>query len=210
MNIFIFYGGWNGHSPKESAELIASKLHGKGAETTLDDKLDKLNDPQFLEKQDLIIPVWTMGTLSSEQSKNLSETVKNGCGFAGFHGGMLDSFRGNLEYEWMTGGIFTGHPYVGKYKVDIRDCNDPIVAGMGKSFEYESEQYYMLTDPGNKVLATTVYKLEGKDVTMPVIWTKNWGKGKVFYSALGHTFEELMKNPAVLDMTIRGMLWSAR
>jgi len=210
MKTFIFYGGWSGHTPKESAELTGSKLRENGAEVILDDKLDSLNDLQFLETLDLIVPMWTMGRLSDMQTKNLSTAVKNGVGLAGFHGGMGDAFRGNIEYEWMTGGIFVGHPYVGKYIVNIPDCGNPLVNGMKKSFEYESEQYYMLTDPGNDILATAVYRLEGKEIKMPVVWTKAWGKGKVFYSALGHSSTELVKNPEVLDMTIRGMRWAAK
>jgi type 1 glutamine amidotransferase len=81
---------------------------------------------------------------------------------------------------------------------------------MADSFEYESEQYYMMTDPGNEVLATTVYEHEDKKVVMPVVWTKNWKAGKVFYSALGHSSKEFIEYPEVLAMTIRGMKWAAR
>lgn len=210
MKAFIFYGGWDGHTPKEAAELVSSKLQEKGFDVISENKLDRLNDLQFLESMNLIVPVWTMGTLSNEQTKNLSTAVRNGVGLGGFHGGMGDAFRGNIEYEWMVGGIFTGHPYVGKYIVDLVSSENTITKGMKKSFEYESEQYYMLTDPGNNILATTMYELNGNQITMPVIWTKTWGKGKVFYSALGHTAEELTKNPAVPDMTIKGMLWAAK
>ena len=210
MKAFIFYGGWSGHTPAEAAELVNSKLQAQGVKTVLDDSLDRLGDLEFLETLNLIVPIWTMGTLSPEQTKAFSTAVKNGVGLAGFHGGMGDAFRGNIEYEWMVGGIFAGHPYVGKYVVNISGCDNSVTKGMKKCFEYESEQYYMLTDPGNNVLATTSYKFEEKEITMPVIWTKAWGKGKIFYSALGHTNAELVKNPEVLDMTIRGMLWAAK
>jgi len=44
------------------------------------------------------------------------------------------------------------------------------------------------------VLADTVYKYEGQPVTMPVTWTKQWGRGRVFYPALGHKAEEFIQN----------------
>jgi type 1 glutamine amidotransferase len=45
---------------------------------------------------------------------------------------------------------------------------------------------------------------------MPVVWTKQWGRGRVFYSALGHKVSEFTRYPHVLDMTCRGLLWAGR
>jgi len=107
----------------------------------------------------------------------------------------------------MTGGQFVDHPGgMIKYRVHVVDRAHPATVGM-ENFDYESEQYYMLVNPANRVLATTVVELDG--CTMPVVWTKSWGKGRVFYSALGHTAKELKSYPKVVDMTIRGILWAA-
>jgi type 1 glutamine amidotransferase len=210
MKALIFYGGWNGHTPKESAEIIAGELGKNGVEVTMTDKLDILADEKTLAEMSLIVPVWTMGSLSNEQSKGLLTAVKNGVGLGGFHGGAGDAFRGNIDYEWMVGGIFVGHPHVGKYTVNVLKSDFGITECLGRSFEYESEQYYMLVDPANNVLAETVYSHAGDEIRMPVVWTKKWGKGKVFYSALGHKAEEFVKYPAVLEMTVKGLLWAAR
>ncbi len=129
---------------------------------------------------------------------------------AGVHGGMGDAFRGNLGYQWMVGGQFVGHPHVGDYFVQLAAAKSPITAGMKKRFKYHSEQYYMLVDPAIAVLAETTYDLDGHKVKMPVVWTKPHGKGRVFYSALGHRYEEFVKFPEVLAMTTRGLLWAAR
>lgn len=205
----IFYGGWDGHTPKEAAELTAKELESRKFKVVLSDSLECLDNLAKLKKFDVIVPVWTMGKLSPEQAKNLSQAVKAGIGLAGFHGGMGDAFRGCTDYEWMTGGHFVGHPHVGEYTVRLTDAKSPITKGMKSSFKYSSEQYYMLCDPGIKVLAVTKYRHEDGNAEMPVAWTKKWGKGKVFYSALGHTAEELMNNPEVLAMTIRGIQWAA-
>lgn len=205
----IFQGGWNGHTPKETAEVLAEALEGAGVKTTISDTLESLEDVKALKKLDLIVPMWTMGDMSGEQWKSLNEAVRSGVGIGGVHGGMCDSFRKNLNYQWMTGGQFLAHPHVGDYYVSVTNVKSPITKDLPKRFKYNSEQYYMLIEPSVKVLATTQYKHDGKRITMPVIWTKTWGEGRVFYSALGHRFEEFQTYPKVLDMTLKGLLWAA-
>ena len=53
------------------------------------------------EIADLIVPVWTMGTITQEQ-EGLLDAVRSGVGVAGWHGGMGDSFRNNTEYQFMV------------------------------------------------------------------------------------------------------------
>ena len=60
---------------------------------------------------------------------------------------MGDAFRGRVEYQWLVGGQFLGHPYVGEYTVELVPTDSPITRGMSKSFKYKSEQYYMGIDP---------------------------------------------------------------
>lgn len=204
----IVWGGWDGHTPREAAELFDKDLKAKGWDVRVEDNLSPLADVEYLKTLDLITPIWTMGQMTPEQGKGLDEAVKSGVGLGGFHGGMGDAFRGNLGFEWMVGGLFVGHPHVGKYTVRLTK-KSPITSGLKKSFTYESEQYYMMTDPGNNVLATTTYKHAGSTCVMPVIWTKKWGKGRVFYSALGHSAAEFVKYPDVRAMTVAGMLWAA-
>ena len=58
----------------------------------------------------LVVPIWTMGTITKEQEAGLLAAVKSGVGIAGWHGGMGDSFRNNTEYQWMVGGQWVAHP----------------------------------------------------------------------------------------------------
>jgi len=206
----LFYGGWDGHEPKRCAELFGDALEAAGFEVGRFDSLGILDDAETLKAADLIVPIWTMGKLESAQEKNLSAAVREGSGLGGFHGGIGDAFRGAIDYEWMVGGHFVGHPHVGPYRVKVTRPESEIVSGLPAVFDYESEQYYMMMDPGVEVLATTTYRYEGRDCEMPVIWTKRWGKGRVFYSALGHQSAEFESYPAVFDMTVRGLRWAAR
>ncbi|MFP4157650.1 MAG: ThuA domain-containing protein [Opitutales bacterium] len=206
----IIQGGWEGHEPAAIAQFLAAQLELEGFEVTVADTLDVLNAADSLSVYDLISPNWTMGQLTSGQSANLLTAISGGTGLGGLHGGMGDAFRGDRKYEWMAGGHFVGHPYVGEYTVEVRDSAHPITRGLPDAFTYDSEQYYMMIDPGITVLADTRYIHEGRTVTMPVIWTKQWGRGRVFYSALGHKAEELARYPAVAEMTVRGLKWAAR
>ena len=208
--VLIFWGGWDGHDPKGCADVIGAGMEKRGYAVTIEDNMNSLESAESAKSFDLIMPIWTMGEMPGECAKNLLDAVTDGTGFAGFHGGAGDAFRGNLSYEWMVGGHFVGHPYVGKYTVELTGEKSEITAALPESFEYDSEQYYMMIDPAINVLATTQYDYNGKKVTMPVIWTSLWGKGKVFYSALGHASREFVEYPDVLEMTLRGMDWACR
>lgn len=205
----IFQGGWDGHQPQVFAERFRAELTAYQIQADIFDSLACLENPEKLRAYDLIIPDWTMGALSEDQAKNLTAAVHSGVNLAGIHGGMGDAFRGCIDYEWMVGGHFVGHPHVGEYQVRITTSPSPITQGLPTEFAYSSEQYYLLVDPANTVLAETTYVYEGRECVMPVAWTKSWGRGRVFYSALGHRPEELDEFPASLQLALRGMLWAA-
>jgi type 1 glutamine amidotransferase len=108
-------------------------------------------------------------------------------------------------YHYMTGGQFIAHPggVMVTYTVHIVDPEHPLTRGI-KDFTVTSEQYYMHVDPANFVLTTTNFG----DVVMPVSWIKMWGKGRVFYSSLGHK-AKVVRQLEVLELMKRGMLWAA-
>ena len=208
-SVLLVWGGWEGHQPEKIVALFSEELRSRGFTTQIESSLDCLVDPEQLKKHALIFPGWTMGSLTDAQSNGLQEAVKSGVGLGGIHGGMGDAFRGNLGYEWMTGGHFVGHPHVGDYTVRIEDFASPITQGVPGVFPYRSEQYYLMVDPSIHVLADMDYLHEGRICTMPVAWIKTWGKGRVFYSSLGHAPEEFTEFPAALTLTIQGLLWAA-
>jgi type 1 glutamine amidotransferase len=212
----IVWGGWEGHQPDKVAEIFRRLLNAEGFAVEVSDTLDALNDKSKLESVDLIVPVWTMGKISSEQCANACEAVIGGVGIAGCHGGMCDSFRESTEWQFMTGGQWVAHPGNDgvKYTVRMGPTNSPITDGM-RDFEVASEQYYLHVDPAVKVLATTRFPIaDGPHVgngefDMPVVWTRMHGKGRVFYNALGHQ-ANIMEMPPVMELMRRGFLWAAR
>lgn len=211
----IVYGGWEGHDPTGVSNLFFDILKEENFDVTLSDSQDSfLGD---LNVYDLIIPIWTMGTIASEAEKNVCEAVANGTGIAGCHGGMCDAFRNSTDWQFMTGSQWVAHPGNDSvtYKVEIDKTTDsPIVAGID-DFMVTSEQYYIHVDPAVKVLATTTFPTvdgphaaNGK-VAVPVVYTKRWGKGKVFYNSLGHT-SKVFQIPEAKELMRRGFLFAAR
>lgn len=205
----IFWGGWDGHQPEAIARRFQTELARHAIEATLSDTLTCLDKAEALRDYDVIIPYWTMGSLTPEQTKNLTAAIHGGVALAGAHGGTGDAFRGNTDYEWMVGGHLVSHPHIGDYTVRLTSRQSPITEGLPLEFPYRSEQYYMLVDPANEVLADSLYTYEGRRCVMPVAWTKTWGQGRVFYSALGHDPKEFDEFPAALEMIIRGIRWAA-
>ncbi|GCE12874.1 ThuA domain-containing protein [Tengunoibacter tsumagoiensis] len=209
----IVWGGWEGHEPDKGAQLFSSFLRDQGYEVEVSDTLDSYQDEAKMRALDLIVPIWTMGTITNEQERGLLSAVESGVGIAGWHGSMGDSFRNNPEYQFMVGGQWVAHPgNIIDYTVTITNHDDPITAGIS-DFSMHSEQYYMHVDPLNEVLATTTFNGDHAPwiagAVMPVVWKKRWGQGRVFYSSLGHVRKDF-DVPEALEIMKRGMLWASR
>ena len=211
----MVWGGWDGHQPKETVERFAPFLRENGFDVRIEDNLSVYADTEYMNSLSLVVPIWTMGTIEKEQEEGLLNAVKSGVGLAGWHGGTGDAFRNNTSYQWMTGGQWVAHPgNIIDYTVNISVSDHPITRGLG-DFAMHSEQYYMHTDPGNSVLATTTFDgtHEGAawiaGTVMPVLWTRMWGLGKVFYSSLGHVNADFEVYEAA-ETVRRGMLWASR
>ena len=209
----VVWGGWLGHEPKQCADIFVPILEQEGFEVEVADTLDVYLDTEKMQALSLVVPIWTMGTITREQEKGLLDAIKSGVGIAGWHGGMGDAFRQNTEYQFIVGGQWVSHPDgITDYIVNIVDHEDPITRGIS-DFAMHSEQYYMHVDPGNRVLATTTFDSPAapwiKGTVMPVVWKRMWGKGRVFYSSLGHVAADF-DVPEAREIQRRGMLWAAR
>lgn len=211
----IVWGGWDGHQPREVAEIFHEQLVAEGYEVEVSDTLEAFADLDKLKGLSLIVPIWTMDKIDQALVNNVSEAVQSGVGLAGCHGGMCDAFRDNTEWQFMTGGQWVSHPGNDgtNYTVNIANSSSPLVEGI-EDFEVSSEQYYLHIDPAIEVLATTRFPLApgphstNKSVDMPVVWTKRWGAGRVYYTSLGHQ-ANIMRIPVVMELMRRGFNWCA-
>lgn len=197
--------------PRGSANWIATELEELGYTVTIVTTMDCMDDADALKKYDLIVPCWTGGLITEKQMENFSDAVKAGAGVAGLHGDMAFACCDNPKYEEMIGGIFLKHPYKGPYTVDICLPDHPVTQGLPASFEYDSEKFLLRTSPEITVLATTDYTSIDPDLKMPVSWVKTWGKGRIFYTTLGHKpSADYQQFPDAKRLFINGIRWAGR
>jgi len=212
--VLFTYGGWDGHEPVKCLEILKPWMEQEGARVDTFTNLDIYTNEEYMKTVDLVVQIHTMSKISNEQEKGLLKAIKEGTGIAGWHGGLCDAFRQNVEYQFMTGGQWVAHPggSIDQYNVTITDREDPVTAGINDFIMKETEQYYMQVDPNVKVLAITTFSGEHADwiegCTMPVIWKKMYGKGRVFYTSLGHLAKDLEVSE-VNTMLKRGISWAS-
>ena len=211
----ITWGGWPGHEPDKVAALFAGVLEAEGFSVEVSDTLACFDDPARLADLALIVPVWTMSIIEKHQSENAAAAVASGVGLSGCHGGMCDAFRNDVLWQFMTGAQWVAHP--GNDGLDYRvriTSDDPLVAGIG-DFDVKTEQYYLHVDPAAQVHAVTDFPVvdgphsANGPVSVPVVFSKLWGQGRVYYNALGHQANVIDHGPA-REMLRRGFLWAAR
>jgi type 1 glutamine amidotransferase len=212
----VVRGGWEGHSPVQATERFIPFLEENGFSVDVHEGPEVYGDADLVAATDLVVQCFTQGEATDEQVTNLSNAVRGGTGLAGWHGGIVDSFRGSPDYLHMTGGQWAAHPggFV-DYEVEVvpERAGHPIVAGLDR-WKHHTEQYWCLTDDVNDVLATTRFEATPQtpwrdDLVVPAVWTRQWGAGRVFVSTIGHHLADL-DVPEVRTLTERGLLWAAR
>jgi type 1 glutamine amidotransferase len=212
----VVRGGWEGHSPVEATERFIPFLEEHGYAVEVHESPEVYADGERLAATDLVVQCYTQGVATDEQVLGLSAAVAAGTGLAGWHGGVCDSFRGSPDYLHLTGGQWAAHPggFV-EHEVAVvpERRGHQIVEGLDR-WELNTEQYWVLTDDLNDVLATTTFGVGDEtpwreELTCPAVWTRQWGKGRVFVSTIGHKLEDL-DHPDVRTLTERGLLWASR
>nr|WP_231747651.1 ThuA domain-containing protein [Auraticoccus cholistanensis] len=206
--------------------MFIPHLEASGYRVRVETTPEVYADAAAMAEVDLVVQCYTMGQASKEAVAGLRRAVAAGTGFAGWHGGIADSFRASSDYLQLVGGQFATHPpqdrddlpegpeanYI-PYTVDITVPDHPVTAGIG-SFDLVTEQYWVLTDDYNDVLATTTLAARDRDewhrpITCPAVWTRRWGRGSVFVCTPGHTVE-VLQHPSVRTIVERGLLWASR
>lgn len=224
----IVRGGWDGHEPEQTTDSFVPFLEANDFTVRIETSPAVYTDEEFMDTVDLVLQINTMSTIQPEEFAGLQRAVLRGAGLAGWHGGIADAYRDNADYLHMIGGQFAHH--AGKdpgertgeqsdnyipYTVHITELGTahPITAGIG-DFDLETEQYWVLSDEYNDVLATTTQEVRPWDawhrpVTSPAVWVREWGAGRVFVSAPGHKLD-VVREPHVRTIIERGLLWAAR
>lgn len=139
--------------------------------------------------------------------------VRGGKGLVGWHS------ASDSQYQWqefgkMLGGYFDGHPWHQKITVKLEEPDHPLLAAFGgKSFEV-TDEIYQFKDPYSRDNLRVLLSVDNdsinadkgkrKDKDFAVAWIRSEGKGRVFYSSLGHR-EEIFRNPLVMQFYLDGI-----
>lgn len=223
----VVRGGWDGHAPVAATDMFIPHLEASGFAVRVADTPEVYAEAAMADV-DLVVQCYTMGEASHEAVAGLRAAVAAGTGMVGWHGGIADSFRNSSDYLQLVGGQFATHPSkhpdecVGDetdnfltYTVDMLPAaaDHPVTAGIA-SFELTTEQYWVLTDDLNDVLATTTHPAPPwhpwhRTITCPAVWTRQWGAGRICVVTPGHSLD-VLEHPSVRTMIERGMLWASR
>jgi type 1 glutamine amidotransferase len=227
-NALIVRGGWDGHQPVETTDSVVPFLERNGFSVRVEESTAVYGDADALASIDLIVQAETMTSIEPAELAGLTAAVLAGTGLAGWHGGIADSFRASADYLHLVGGQFAHHPGIEQslrageqsdnylpHTVNIVPdrADHPIVAGLD-DFDLVTEQYWVLTDGYNDVLATTTIAAREFDawtrpLVVPAVWTRQWGAGRVFVCTPGHRLE-VLDDPNVRTIVERGLLWASR
>jgi len=223
----IVRGGWEGHDPVAATEVFLPSLEAAGFDLDIEDTPEIYADATAMSRYDLVVQCLTMGSATVDEVSGLRRAVAAGAGFAGWHGGIIDSFRASTDYLQLVGAQFAAHPHAPEdrgrtdvepyrdYTVHITEAgSEHVVTRTVKDFDVRTEQYWVLADGLIEVLADCVLVPGDGDewpeaVTMPVVWTRRWGAGRIFATSLGHTVD-VFEDPTVRSLVERGMMWAAR
>jgi hypothetical protein len=161
---------------------------------------------------------YTTGELpmSAAQKAALLDFVRSGRGFMGVHSA-TDTFYEWADYGALIGGYFDGHPWHQGVRIDVADPTDALVSFLGRSFEIKDEIYQIrdFDEPGSRVLL----RLDARSVDLsrdgvhqrsygwPLAWTRSYGKGRVFYTALGHE-EAVWRDTRYQQLLLNAIHWS--
>ena len=228
LKALVVRGGWEGHQPVKATELFLPFLERHGYAIRVEGSPEIYADADELAGTDLIVQCVTMSEISHDQVSGLRAAVEAGTGFTGWHGGIVDSFRASADYLQLVGGQFATHPSKAPaecggdetdnflpYTVNLTPLGreHPITAGL-EDFDLRTEQYWVLHDDLNDVLATTTHPARPwqpwhRPVTSPAVWTRRWGAGRIVVSTPGHSLD-VLADPNVRTIIERGMLWATR
>jgi len=161
---------------------------------------------------------YTTGELpmGEAQKAALLDFVRSGRGFLGVHSA-TDTFYEWPDYRELIGGYFDGHPWHQRVRIKVADPASALVSFLGRSFEINDEIYQIrdFDEHGSHVLLrldeTSVdLSRDGahrRSYDWPLAWTRPYGRGRVFYTALGHE-QAVWRDARYQRLLLNAMRWS--
>lgn len=191
------------HPFDSCGRILADHLQRNGsADCTVTDDRDAFRK---LDGLDVVIAYTQGGRLTEVQEAGLCDWVKRGGAFVGIHCA-ADSWVENERYMEMIGSQFTGHGPVTEFQVDVSDGEHEVMRRLS-GFRI-TDEFYLLkkrTDQDLHWLAAGSWQF----ASHPLAYCREYGKGRVFYTALGHD-ERAFRHPAFQKLIHRAIWWGTR
>ena len=197
----LFLGDNAGHKPTNRFELMQPALAARGIELTYTDKLDSLNSTNLARYDALLIYANHM-RISPEQEKALLEYVEGGRGLVPIHCASF-CFLNSPKYIELVGGKFKSHG-TGVFKETIVNASHPIMSGL-PPIESWDESYVHSNHNTNRVVLAERRDEKGNE---PYTWVREFGKGRVFFTAWGHD-QRTWGNTNFVALVERGIRWAS-
>jgi len=205
----------------EVLPLSGSVLHDLG-ENTGSFEVTASEDVSVLTAENLrhfaAVMFYTTGELpvTDGQKTALLDFVRSGGGFLGVHSA-TDTFYSWPDYLKLIGGYFNGHPWHQAVRIAVAAPSDPLVSFLGTSLQI-ADEIYQISDfdyEGSHVLLRldetsvdlTQSGVHRRFYGWPLAWTRTYGRGRVFYTALGHD-EAVWRDPRYQRILLNAILWS--
>jgi type 1 glutamine amidotransferase len=222
----LLMGGADYHNrPFHFAELAGILAGEGGVDLRITTDLATLN-PGILAEYDAVINWSTFVQPSPEQVDALLAAIDGGMGFFAIHAGSA-TFWNSGPYLVMLGSRFMRHDPYKEFLVEIDDSNHPITQGV-ENFRVEDELYQQggnveelvifaanvsgeqpyggdAKNLGDGPLGDDIHVLASAE-GFPLLYTRQWGKGRVHYNALGHD-EKALKHPSFRKLVLQGFDW---
>jgi hypothetical protein len=218
--LYFTYSAGYRHDVLPLSRTILTQLgSNSGAfEVTATEDLSEFST-ENLKRYDAVM-FYTSGELpmGDAQKAALLGFVRSGRGFLGVHSA-TDTFYTWPDYLDLIGGYFNGHPWHQAVTIDVVGRSNPLVAFLGNSLQIEDEIYQisdfdyrgsrvlLSLDPGSVDLGKP--GVHQRFYGWPLAWTRSYGEGRVFYTALGHE-ASVWEDPRYQRMLTNAILWATR
>ncbi len=206
----LFLGDNGHHKPVERVPQLMAALGNRGINITYTDRLEDLNS-ETLNKYDGLLIYANWDSIAKPQERALLDYVAAGHGIIPVHCASY-CFRNSAEYvDKVVGGQFWRHK-MDTIQTRFTQPNSPIVAGLPVFSAYDETYLHSHLQADNNVLAVRDIKADQKGDKPntgeePYTWTRQYGKGRVFYTAYGHD-ERTWSQPGFQQLLERGILWA--
>ena len=198
----------------------AKKFRGPTGGLTVEKENTGRINKDTLKNFDAVLFFTTGDPLTKDELKDLTDWVKAGGAFAGTHCA-TDTLYKDSAYGELIGAYFRGHPHIQEIKVKVDDPKHPAAAAFAPGDKYTDEMYVfrdepysrdkvhvlLSIDPASFDLGKKPENLERKDKDYAISWTREVGKGKVFYTSFGHR-PEVWKDAKFQKHLFAGLDWA--